>query len=274
VNHLRREQAPVSTRVWEQVDAEVRRALTTYLTARRVVDFEGPHGYELSAVSTGRTSAEHTVPGAGVQVATRAVQPLVEVRCPFTVAWSEIEAMDRGATVVDLDAAVTAARSVATVEDTLVFEGFGAVGATGLVDGSDDDAILVGTDPTSLTDAVARACTMLRSRGVDGPYALVAGSRLYTDVIEASEDGYPVLRHLRMVLEGPVLWASALEGAVVLSTRGGDFTLVVGEDLSVGYARHDDSGVTFVLEETIAVRVDSPEAAVALRGDREHTPDR
>lgn len=254
----------MSSRVWEQVDSEVRRALTTYLTARRVVDFDGPHGYELSAVPTGRTSPEHAVPGAGVRLCTRVVQPLVEVRCPFTVAWSELEALDRGATIVDLDGAVTAARAVATVEDTIVFDGFDAVGAPGLVGAVPDDAITVGTDRAALTDAVARAVTMLRTRGVDGPYALVAGSRLSTELIEASEDGYPVLRHLRMMLDGPVLWALALEGAVVLSTRGGDFTLVVGEDLSVGYARHDDRGVTFVLEETLAVRVDTPEAAVAL----------
>lgn len=266
MNHLRREQAPVSGRVWEQLDDEVRRSLTTYLTARRVVDFEGPHGYELAALNTGRTSPVHSVPGADVQVCTRTVQPLVEVRCPFTIAWSEIEALDRGATVVDLDPATAAARAVATVEDSLVFEGFDAVGADGLVSG-EDDAITVGPEPAMLTEAVARAVTMLRNRGVDGPYAMAAGSRLYTDMIEASEDGYPVLRHLRLQLEGPVLWAPALDGAVVLSTRGGDFTLVVGEDLSVGYSRHDDAGVTFVLEETIAVRVDTPEAAVALRCD-------
>ncbi len=254
----------MSSRVWEQLDDEVRRSLTTYLTARRLVDFEGPFGYELSAVNTGRTSAVHTVPGADVQVSTRTVQPLVEVRCPFTIAWTEIEAIDRGATVVDLDPATAAARAVATVEDTLVFEGFDAVGADGLVS-DEDDAITVGPEPAMLTEAVARAVTTLRNRGVDGPYAMVAGSQLYTEVVEASEDGYPVLRHLRLLLEGTVLWAPALEGAVVVSTRGGDFALVVGEDLSVGYSRHDDVGVTFVLEETVAVRVDTPEAAIALR---------
>jgi large subunit ribosomal protein L13 len=74
-----------------------------------------------------------------------------------------------------------------------------------------------------------------------------------------------VFEHLRMILGGPVVWAPAVDGAIVLSQRGGDFELVVGEDLSVGYLAHDAETVTLFIEESMAVRVNSPEAAVASR---------
>ena len=110
----------------------------------------------------------------------------------------------------------------------------------------------------------------LRRSGVDGPYAMALGNRCYTGVVESTHDGYPVLEHLRLVLDGgPVVWAPAVEGAIVLSMRGGDFELVVGEDFSIGYRGHSDHTVSFVLEETMLFRVNGPEAAIPL-GVRDH----
>lgn len=85
-------------------------------------------------------------------------------------------------------------------------------------------------------------------------------------MIETTEDGgYPVLEHLRLILGGPVLWAPAVDGAVVLSTRGEDFQLSCGEDLAIGYLSHGAETVELFLEESIGFRVLTPEAAVALR---------
>ena len=49
-----------------------------------------------------------------------------------------------------------------------------------------------------------------------------------------------------------------------MSLRGGDFELVVGEDLSLGYCDRDDAGARFFLEETMLFRVNGGEAAVGL----------
>jgi uncharacterized linocin/CFP29 family protein len=54
---------------------------------------------------------------------------------------------------------------------------------------------------------------------------------------------------------------------VVLSMRGGDYHLQVGQDHSLGYLSHDAETVELYLEETIGFRVDGDEAAVALRYD-------
>jgi len=60
------------------------------------------------------------------------------------------------------------------------------------------------------------------------------------------------------------VWAPAIEGAFVLTTRGGDFELNVGQDVSIGYLSHTDSVVRLYLQETFVFRVLTSEAAVAL----------
>jgi uncharacterized linocin/CFP29 family protein len=83
--------------------------------------------------------------------------------------------------------------------------------------------------------------------------------------MEQSEmGGYPVLEHLRLILEGPVLFAPGLDGALVMSQRGGDAQIVLGQDLSIGYEGHDDEWVRLFIEESLTVRTTSPEAFVHL----------
>ena len=53
---------------------------------------------------------------------------------------------------------------------------------------------------------------------------------------------------------------------MVLSIRGGDFELVVGEDFSIGYLSHDAATVTMFIEESMTFRLLSPQAADRLTG--------
>jgi uncharacterized linocin/CFP29 family protein len=82
--------------------------------------------------------------------------------------------------------------------------------------------------------------------------------------METTRGGYPIIEHLKLILGGPVVWAPAVDGAVVLSVRGGDFELVVGQDISVGYHSADAESVALYLEESLTFQVHGPEAAVAL----------
>jgi hypothetical protein len=76
--------------------------------------------------------------------------------------------------------------------------------------------------------------------------------------------GYPILEHDRRIVEGPIVWAPGLTGAVVVSLRGGDFELVVGRDFSIGYLDHDAKRVRPYIEESFTFRLLSPQAAVPL----------
>ena len=90
------------------------------------------------------------------------------------------------------------------------------------------------------------------------------GAGAFTSLAEASDNGYPILQHIRRLVETDLIWAPAIEGAVVLTTRGGDFDLHVGQDLSIGYLSHTDAAVRLYLQETFTFLLLTTEASVAL----------
>jgi uncharacterized linocin/CFP29 family protein len=263
VNHLFRELAPISAAGWEAIEEEAGQTLRTYLAGRKVVDFSGPKGWEESAVDLGRVDAVKS-PQSDVAASVRRVQPLVELRTDFTVARAELDAIERGSQSPDLDPVRDAAVRLAEAEDTAVFHGFNAAGIQGMSEASDHDPIPIPVDYTDYPRPVASAVARLRAAGVDGPYAIALGPRCYTGVVETTEGGYPIFNHLRMILDGPIVWAPAVDGAIVLSMRGGDFELTSGQDASIGFASHDAAGVSLYLQESLTFRVHTPEAAVAL----------
>jgi uncharacterized linocin/CFP29 family protein len=264
MNHLHRGLAPVSDEAWHAIEEELRQALGVVLTGRRLVDVTGPLGYETCALDEGRTGEPLDV-GGRVAAAVRRVRPFVELRRPFEIPWEELEAIDRGASAVDLDPAVDAARSVASVEDTIVFHGFESGGIAGLATASAHKVRVAEGGVTGLPAAVAGAVATLRETGVQGPYALAVSTDGYTRLLEGTEVGFPLSEHVKLALEGgTVFQAAALDGALVLSRRGGDFELVLGEDLSLAYEDRTDTGARFRLEETLQFRVDGPEAVVPV----------
>jgi uncharacterized linocin/CFP29 family protein len=265
MNHLHRELAPLSDRAWEQIDAEATRTLRHYLAARPFVDFSGPHGWDYTCVPVGRVrTVEPGEPGEPA-AHVRAAQPLVELRAPIEIPREVVEAIDRGAPDADLDAVIDAARQLAQAEDRAIFHGWEAAGIAGMTPSSPHDPLTISDNYDDYPGIVARAVARLRAAGVGGPYAIALGPRCYTGVIETTEHGgYPVLEHIRLILGGPIAWASAVEGAVVLSLRGGDYELVCGQDTSIGYRRHDDAVVELYLEESVTFVVRDGRAAVPL----------
>jgi uncharacterized linocin/CFP29 family protein len=265
VSHLLREHAPITEAGWQLIDDEARERLTPALAARKLVDFGGPHGWEHAATNVGRTRPLAEAPVSGVSALQRQVLAVVELQAPFTLSRAELRDADRGAEDVDLDALDAAAQRIATAENRAVFHGWEAAGMTGIAQASAHAGAALGSDCAQYPRHVANAVETLLQAGVDGPYGLALGPEAYTRVLQTSEHGgYPLLDHLRKIIGGPLVWAPGVDGAVVVSQRGGDFLLEVGEDLSVGYTSHDAENVELYLLESFTFRVASTDAAVAL----------
>jgi uncharacterized linocin/CFP29 family protein len=265
MNHLRRELAPITDEAWEQIDAEARRSLKHYLAARRLMDFEGPLGWDASSIGLGRIEPLAKAPGEGVAAARRKVLPVVEFRAPFSLPLTELADAERGASDLDLEAVIAASRAAALAEDGAIFHGYEAGGIAGVVPSSPHRAVPIGKDYAHYPEHVAKAVAVLREAGVGGPYAIAMGARCFTGVVETTEHGgYPVFEHLRNILGSEVIWAPAVDGAVILSQRGGDFEIHVGQDFSIGYAAADANAVQLYIEESLAFRINTPEAAIHL----------
>ena len=265
---LKRKKAPLTDEAWQQVDDEARRVLKLHLAGRKVVDFSGPHGWKLGGINTGRLKPIGPIgqaPAGGVAYALRQLQPLVELRAPFTMKIAELDDASRGADDLDLDAVIAVAERVAHAEDTAIFHGFEDGQVTGIVEASPHKPISV-AGILDWPKAVVAALEVLRGAGMNGPYALALGLQAYDELDADSEDGYPLRRRLEESLRDvSLVWAPAVQsGAVLLSVRGGDYELTVGQDLSVGYAVHDRTDVELFLTESFTFRVLEEKAAIFL----------
>ncbi len=263
MNNLHRELAPISEEAWSQIEEEASRTLKRYLAARRVVDVQGPSGAALSAVGTGHLR-NLEAPGDDIIARQREVKPLVELRVPFDLDRQQIDDVERGANDADWQPLKDAARRLAFAEDRAIFEGYAAAGIEGIRQGTSNPVMTLPAAVSDYPDAIAQAVSQLRLVGVNGPYSVLLSADAYTGLSETRDHGYPVLEHIKRLVDGEIIWAPAIAGAFVLTTRGGDFDFHVGQDISIGYLSHTDAMVRLYLQETFTFLLLTAEAAVAL----------
>jgi uncharacterized linocin/CFP29 family protein len=266
MNNLHRELAPISDAAWAQIEEEARRTFERHVAGRRVVDVQGPDGPTLASVGTGHI-AEIEPPGgdsAGILAWLRGAQQLVQLRVPFTVSRLDVDNVERGAQDSDWQPVKDAARQIAFAEDRAIFEGYPAAGITGVRRSSSNPAITLPAEAREYPTAVSQAVSALRLAGVAGPYSLVLSAAAYTMVSETSDYGYPVRDHLARVVDGDIIWAPAIDGAFLLTGRGGDFELRLGQDLSIGYLSHDSEYVQLYFQESLTFLAYTAEASVVL----------
>ena len=263
MNDLHRELAPISDAAWADIEEETTRTLKRHLAGRRVVDVHGAGGVALSAVGTGHLK-QIAAPGAGILARQREVKALVEFRVPFELDRQQVDDVERGANDSDWQPAKDAAQKIAYAEDRAIFEGYAAAGIVGIRGGNSNPAMTLPADVRHFPDAIAQALSQLRLVGVNGPYSVVLGADAYTALAESSDNGYPVLEHIKKLVKDEIIWAPAIGGAFVLTTRGGDFDLHIGQDVSIGYLSHTDDVVRLYLQETLTFLLLTTEAGVAL----------
>lgn len=265
MDDLLRDLAPISSDAWQAIDEEAKKHLTVSLGGRRIVDFDGPRGWHFSSVALGGTESIEAPSEPGVSAAVRRVQPLVELRAPFELSRRELENIARGAKDPELEPVRHAARAIALAEDRAIFHGYRAANITGIFEASAANQLTLTRDYQRYPLVVSEGLARLRANGVGGPYAIALGPECFKGLTgTATSGGYPVFEHVERLIDGSVFWAPSVRGALLASLRGGDFELTVGRDLSIGYEDHSTSTVRLYLQESIAFRVLSPEAAVPL----------
>jgi uncharacterized linocin/CFP29 family protein len=263
MNNLYRELAPISAAAWADIEEEATRTLKRYLAGRRVVDVRGPAGTLLSAVGTGHLKTI-AAPAGGMLARQREVKALVELRVPFVLDRQAIDDVERGSEDSEWQPVKDAAQKIAFAEDGAIFQGYAAAGIEGIGQGTSNPVLTLPADVREYPAAIAQSLNQLRLVGVNGPYCVVLGADAYTQLAEGSDGGYPVLQHIRRLVEAEIVWAPAIPGAFVLTTRGGDFALHIGQDVSIGYSSHTDTAVQLYLQETFTFLFLTGEAAVAL----------
>lgn len=262
---LRRTEAPVTDEAWQLIDEEAQRVLRGNLSARALVDFDGPYGWQKDVVNIGTLDLSKGKKTQGVSWGTRKVMPLVEARVGFELEQMELDSISRGSKAPDLDAVAEAARKIAIFEESAIYTGLKEAGMEGLLGSSAHKAVSLGKSADAFDSSIASAVETLQLAGVNGPYNLVLGTKPYHQMMRGRLQGaYTLQQAIKDKTRGDIVWSPAIEGGVLVSARGGDFELTVGQDLSIGYCRHDSDKVEFYIAESFAFRVIEPKAIVVL----------
>ncbi len=259
---LRRSLAPISDAGWSEIDSLAVDYLRSSLAARRLVDVEGPQGWGFHAVSSGRLGPVKE--SGGVSYGTYAVKPLLELRVPFELNVWELDNATRGAKDVDLDVLEKAAEEVASFEDKVLFEGFKDAGITGLTQASEIAPIQFPQDPEQMIEAVSEGVAQLTKNGIEGPYSLAVPSDIWQQLVSYIK-GRSLKTHLEDQLGGSVILARHLGSPLLVSVRGGDFLMTLGQDLSIGYGTHSTKTVGLYFTESFTLQVFEPRAVVVYK---------
>jgi uncharacterized linocin/CFP29 family protein len=191
------------------------------------------------------------------------VQPLVEVRAPFNLSRWELDDLSRGAEEVELGPLRTAALEAARFEEHTVYRGLADAGIQGIIARSDQRPLVLPTEVHAIPERITTALIHLSDAGVDGPYLLVLGPSEYR-AVSGESNGYPLRKQLQSLVGHAPVYSPGLEGALLVSMRGGDFRLTLGVDYSIGFDRVEGDAVHLFVTETFTFLVVGPEAVVVL----------
>ncbi|MFW5984737.1 MAG: family 1 encapsulin nanocompartment shell protein [Halanaerobiaceae bacterium] len=254
--------APIDEQTWEFLNEEAQEYLPLQLTGRKLVDVTGPKGSETAALNTGRI--EKIESSNDISLTRRLVQPLIEMRVPFTLSLSELENYSRGAEDVNVDSLQEAADKVAAIEDGAIISGLEEAGIKGIKEEA-EHSLKLSDKPKAMFSVIIEGINTLFNAGVGGPFALVLDNDLFKKLYNLPDSGYPLTKRLEDINIKKVHTSPGLDkGGLLLSIRGGDFELALGEDLAIGFKGQKGDDLEFFFAESFTSRVISPEAAVAL----------
>jgi len=264
MNILKKTIAPITDKGWKEIVDQAARIFRVYLSAREFVDIDGPNGLEQGGISTGRLITPDNNLSSGINYGIREVIPLIEIRRPFELDLAELENLNRGAKRIDLSALEEAAKEVALFEEKAVYYGFSEGRITGLLSAYGKTKDAIPEDPDKFLRVLADQVISLKKDGVDGPYTLILNGNKWQDLVNLSK-GYPVMKQIEEIIKGQVLVTYSTENDIFLvSERGGDFELTLGQDICIGYDEHNSEKVMLYFSESFTFRVISPEAIIIM----------
>ncbi|MDR1378032.1 MAG: bacteriocin family protein [Synergistaceae bacterium] len=265
---LRRSTSMVSPEAWEELDKQARLVFQAALSARKFVDFVGPKGWNYTAHSLGRLYVDPQQSGA-IRYGINMLLPLVEVRQSFLLDIWELDDIVRGCRNPNLTPLEDAAHAVAEFEEKIIYEGFEPAGIAGLSGASADNTVNLKYDLDSLDfepfflRGLTAALGKLRDSAVQGPYTLVACPSLWNEIYTRG-DYAPFSDKVKNVTGGDIVRSNRESASYLISGRGGDFELVVGQDLSLGYDGREGTNVKFFFAESFTFNVVNSEAVIPL----------
>ena len=266
---LNRGDAPLSDKTWEMIDAAAVGAAKSQLSARRILHVEGPYGLGLKSLPGRDKVAAEGLSSENVAMVMSAATPVVGIQSDFRLAARDIAAAEETGVPPDLGEVAAAAIACARQEDALIFNGSKELGVDGLLTAKAaqsfklKDWAQVGVAAGDVIEAV----TKLDAAGFHGPYVLALAPDRYNLLFRRYPQGDATeLEHLRLIATDAVVKAPAMRSGGVLMASGRQYaSIVLGQDLTVGFVGPSGRDYEFAVSESIALRLLQPAAAAVLK---------
>jgi len=261
--YLARDDAPFGSEVWKALDDAMVEAAKGLLVGRRVLEMEGPYGLGLKSVPLKDEATE-----SGLIAGT--TLPLILIQEGFDLAARDLANFEMQGITLDRSAVAEAALSVAEREDNLIFNGSEELGVPGLmtVEGANRVELSDWTDVGAAANDLIQAVTTLDEAGFHGPYTLALAPARYNLLFRRYERGnFSEIEHVKTLATDGVYKAPALEaGGVLLSTGRQYASIVMGQDMTVGFIGPEGDRVAFTVSESLVPRLRRPSSICVLEG--------
>ncbi len=261
---LRKSLAPISDQAWEEINEDAKNTLETALSARKFIDVDGPKGLDFAAVPVGHLKIPSKQEKNEVQYGIHQLMPLIEARVPFELNIWELDNVARGNENIDLDNLQEAAYKIAEFEENAIYNGFKQANIEGLLNASEHSIMNLPDNIGHITGIISKGIVEFMKKGVQGPFNLIVGPEIY-ERLNSIMQGYPIRKQVEKIIEGEIILAHKINSALLVSARGGDFRLTVGQDLSIGYENHDNKKVELYFTESFTFQVLDPAALIVFK---------
>lgn len=266
MNILKKPLAPIADKAWEEILLQSERVINTFQTGRKFADVSGPKGIEFGAISTGKLRVPSNQSVEGVQIGIREVVPVLEVRKSFELNRWELDNASRDMSDLDLGALEKAAQQVASFEDQCLYYGFDNSIAQGLAN-THNKPVKAKMETRDFLHKLATQVISLQKDAVEGPYALILPDEVWSALVSDSVN-YPLQTLVKEITSGTIITHHVNQDSFLVSERGGDFELHLGQDISIGYENHDKEKVNLFFTESFVYQIHSPEAVRMIQAQK------
>nr|WP_321262919.1 family 1 encapsulin nanocompartment shell protein [uncultured Sphaerochaeta sp.] len=258
---FKRELAPLSSEAWAEIENRAKEVLLSRLTARKVVNVNGPKGIDFTAISEGRLTL---VDDGDVKAGVYTAKPLTEARIRFSLNKWELDNLARGAKDIDFDTLDAAIEKLALFEERAIYDGYEKGSIKGLKESSEHKALTFGKESSDILASVTEGLILLKKNYVHGPYSLIVGKEGWI-ALNKEAHGQNLLERVERMLGSKVVYSPNIEGALLLPYNSEDLELTIGQDFALGYETHDTKEVTLFATESFTFRVLEPKAIVVYK---------
>jgi uncharacterized linocin/CFP29 family protein len=260
---LRKSLAPISQDAWSEIEEQAKIVFNNILTVRRFADVEGPNGINYGGVNLGRLEIDENQKEKDVRYGINRIQPLMETRKSFKMDVWELDNAVRGAEDVDLSAMEDAAKEIAEFEEKAIYNGFDKACIKGLKNSSDHKNINFPDESKDILQTIITAITQMKKSFVEGPYTLILGEEKWQKLM-VHTGGYPLNKQIKDIIGGEIILNPYIDEGYLVTTRGGDYKMTLGQDLAIGYESHSENEVQLYFTESFTFQVLEPAAVIVF----------